>query len=268
MMNTKTGMMTIALFVFTALTIFHGCDGRESGVRSENEALLMSTLWVQTAAEYRALAYQAFNVARMRLDEDLELPRSRKRAVVVDLDETVLDNSPYEAKVVLANQSYPTGWREWCDLSRAEAVPGAKEFLDYAVSKGCDVFYLSNRKLNVLDGSMRNLARLEFPQVERSNFLFRDKDYSKEGRRRGIADTHDIVLLMGDNLNDFDDVFAARPIRERFSAVDTRRHEFGRKFVLLPNPMYGEWENALYEYDMALSPAEKHDCRMRHLESY
>ena len=267
-MNGRAGTILVAFLIFSILTIFHGCAGEEDGSRSENEALLMSVLWVQTAAEYRALAYQAFNVARMRVDEDLKRARTRKRAVVVDLDETVLNNSPYEAKSITDNQSYPLGWKEWCDMAEAIAVPGAKEFLDYAVSEGCDVFYLSNRKLNVLEGSMRNLARLEFPLVERSHFLFRDKDYSKEGRRLTIAETHDIILLIGDNLNDFDDVFAGRPIRDRLAAADTHRENFGREFILLPNPMYGEWENALYDYDMELSPVGKQRMRMKHLEGY
>jgi 5'-nucleotidase (lipoprotein e(P4) family) len=253
-------------------SILGGCSSKEADKRSINEALIMGTLWVQRSAEYRALAYQAFHIAKLRVDEDIKVVRSRRRAIVLDLDETVLNNSRYEAKAITDNQNYPDGWTEWCDMARADAIPGAREFLNYAVSAGCDVFYISNRKAVLLDCTLRNLKILGYPQVDEDHVLLRDrdftKDYTKENRRRAVAKTHDIILLVGDNLNDFEDLFAHKSIDERFSAADSLREHFGRRFILLPNPLYGEWEKALYDYRSDIPLEERNQIRFRHLRSY
>src|SRR3982750_154870 len=122
---------------------------------ADNEYQAGATLWMQKAGEYRALAYQAFNLAHWQLDADLDkknvkkLPkaeRKRPRAIVVDIDETVLDNSPANAYGVKTGAGYNTkDWYAWGQMRKAKAVPGAVDFLNYAVSKGVKIFYISNR---------------------------------------------------------------------------------------------------------------------------
>lgn len=234
----------------------------------ENKASLMAVLWCQVSAEYRALAYQAYNIARLRLDEELQISRNQKRAVIVDIDETVLDNSRYNAKEITDKQIYPDDFYKWIDMAKAEAIPGAKEFLDYAISKGCNVFYISNRRIRCLDGTLRNLQKLGFPQAEESHILLKEDISSKEGRRQEVAKTHYIALLIGDNLHDFDICFEKKSIEGRFEEADNFKEEFGKKFIILPNPMHGAWFKALYDYDRNLSKEERTKRIIRYLKSY
>ena len=231
-------------------------------VKDLNEQLVMATLWIQRSAEFQALSHQAYNVAKMVFDFDLQKgDTGRKRAVIVDIDDTVLDNSPFEAGLIDNNFSYPTGWGDWCNNGIAKALPGAVDFLNYVVSRGGDVFYLSNRKIKYKEGTMKNLKALGFPQVTDDRMLLREKTSDKEPRRAIVRKEHRIVLLMGDNLNDFDNIFREKNLDDRAAAVDQVKDQFGSKFIVLPNPMYGDWEGSVYEGNWKLSPAEKSKAR-------
>ena len=107
----------------------------------------MASIYNYFADEYRALTYQAFNIAKERIDRiSEERPEHDKLAIVVDIDETLLDNSPHQALMILSDSNYPYMWNEWCDLAEAKPIPGAVEFLQYADEKGYHIFYVSNRK--------------------------------------------------------------------------------------------------------------------------
>jgi 5'-nucleotidase (lipoprotein e(P4) family) len=235
---------------------------QEYNTKDLNEQLVMATLWYQRSAEMRALSYQAFNMAKLVYDMDLKIVASdKKRAVIVDVDETVLDNGPYEAGLIDQNYGYSKGWGEWCDAGEAPALPGAVEFLNYVANNGGDVFYVTNRKVKYRAGTMKNLKMLGFPQVEDSHVLLREKTSDKEPRRQLVRDSHRIVLLMGDNLNDFESVFRKKGNEERAAAVDALKDKFGIQFIVLPNPMYGDWEGAVYNFNWGMTPAEKSKAR-------
>ena len=236
---------------------------------STHEHNVMSVLWFQTAAEARALQYQAFNIARWMLDEDLEeVTTGKKRAVIVDVDETVVDNSPYEGRAILTNIGYPTDWEKWIDLAKAEPLPGAVEFLQYAISQGVDVFYVTNRKVRDKKATIENLKRKGFPQAEESHVYVRTDEGSKEKRRKTIEESHHIVLLMGDNLADFAAVFDNTSVQERNNEVDRLKEEFGKRFIVLPNPIYGDWEGAIYDYQYSLSDSVKNLKRKAALRGF
>jgi 5'-nucleotidase (lipoprotein e(P4) family) len=266
----KKGVLSILIFISVS-TYFSRCDS-EHTVRtdrvSDNEALLMGILWQQKSAEYRALVYQSFNIAKMMIGRESRIKRSKKKAVVIDIDETVLDTSPYQAKAVTANQDYPRGWKEWCNLAKAREVPGAREFLRYAVSKGFDIFYVSNRERALMESTIKNLRALGFPQVTKNRIYLRENSSSKRGRREIIERTHYIAILLGDNLNDFSDTFESRSIEDRFAETDRYQRYFGSRFIVLPNPAYGDWEKALYHYRRDLSKQQKNKIRINHLEDY
>lgn len=230
------------------------------------EHLSMATLWAQNAGEARALSYQAFNIARLRLDQDLKNKSSKKRAVVVDVDETIVDNSPFQAQGIIDNTSYPTGWREWIDMANATALPGAVEFLSYADKQGVEVFYITNRKLIGFEPTYNNLVRLGFP-VKKENMMLREKDSSKKGRREEVLKNHRIVLLMGDNLEDFSELFEASNTAVRNTRVDESKELFGDKFIVLPNAMYGGWEAAIYDGNMAMPAEAKSKIRQSRLRT-
>lgn len=235
-----------------------------------NEKLLIATLYHQKSAERDALCYQAYNVARMHLDEILrENDNPEKLAIVLDLDETVLDNSPYEAKCVLDNISYPTGWDEWMHAADAAAIPGSIDFLDYAKSKGIEIFYITNRKEKYREATQQNLDKLGIAPKSENHLLLRKEESSKETRRNQVLKDHEIVMLFGDNLADFSSVFNGQHTPEkRAELVKDLKNEFGSRFIAFPNAMYGEWLNALIEYDFSLSPQEQTQLKKTRLESF
>ncbi len=129
-----------------------------------NEYMVLGTLYHQQSAEYKAACYQAYNLGRLLLDKDLaDKNIDKHRVIVVDIDETVLDNSPYQAECILENFNYPVRWDEWCNKASADAIPGALDFLLYARSNGVSVFYITNRKEHLKQVTIQNLVNLGFP---------------------------------------------------------------------------------------------------------
>lgn len=224
---------------------------------------VMATAWVQSAAEHQALYIQAFNVARDRLDDLLQAPGDgRPRAVIVDIDETVLDNSPYQAWKIRNEVLFPAGWGRWVHMAEAEPAPGALAFLNHAARKGVEIFYISNRSIDLFDATLENLKRKKFPYADADHLLLRKHSPDKSARRQVVSQTHQVLLLMGDDLGDFDQVFQNLSPSGRRQQVEQHAKWFGRRFIVLPNPMYGTWEGALYGYDWSISTNSKAKARL------
>lgn len=266
-MNRRTWFLGFVL----AILVLQGCSSLKyqahtSEMLKSNEHRLMAVLYQQRAAEYRALCYQAFNTAKLMIDRDSRpMGLQKKGAVVVDVDETILDNSPYEARLIFENKSYPTHWTEWCEVADARPVPGALEFLNYASKKGYSIFYITNRTEKFKEKTYLNLKNAGFPQVSPDHLMCKKNRNSKNGRRKSVEKNHRIALLIGDNLNDFSEVFEKKDVAERSKITDKMRKEFGSHFIVLPNAMYGAWENALYDYKKSKSEEKKALDRQKHL---
>jgi 5'-nucleotidase (lipoprotein e(P4) family) len=226
-------------------------------------------LWQQTAAEYRALCYQAFNLASLRVNQiPKEQFKKKKLAIITDLDETILDNSYSEAQLIKDGKQYSSqAWKDWIDRSAATAVPGAVEFLQWAKQKGITIFYISNRSFASVPSTLVNLQKLKLPDADTAHMFFQTDTSSKEKRRQLVMKKYNVVMLLGDNLNDFTQAFELKPIAERFAETDKVKNEWGKKFIVLPNATYGEWENAVYEYER-LSPEKKEEKRREKLKGY
>lgn len=265
-------MKKALIFSVLACLVILSCRRVEVAKSSDNESvkdslvqeansdyLLMSTVWFQASAEMRAIYFQTYQLAEDILRKNIELKSTEKKpAVVVDIDETVLDNASFEANRVLSNCDFtPDGWKEWTEMKVAEALPGSVDFLNKASQMGCDVFYISNRKIHEQEATMENLRTLGFPCIEDKFFLFKDSVSSKESRRNIAEETHEIVLLIGDNLSDFSSIYEISDQGLRSAKVDSTRSDFGRKFLILPNPMYGDWEKVIFENNRDLTLAQK-----------
>ncbi len=233
-----------------------------------NEQLVMATAWFQQSAEMRAISYQTFNFAKVLVDMDLadETVTAETRAIVVDLDETIIDNSDYEAWLIGKDFGYSSStWNPWIQAGIAPALPGAVEFLNYVADQGVHVYYISNRK--VLDdnsgyiGTKANLMALGLPFADEEHLLLRTGSSNKTERRTYVEDQHHVILYMGDNLNDFLADFAGIGVDERLAVTDQYKAEFGKKFIVMPNPMYGEWEGSIYNFNWGFSPLEKSEAR-------
>ncbi len=277
-MKSKNFLLTCGLIASSIFTTYFATVSTAQQATApqtvvDNEYQVSGILFMQKAAEYRALCYQAFNWAKITLDADeknkKKLPkveRKKPRAVVVDIDETVLDNSPAQAANVKNRAAFDLkNWYAWGEMRKAKAIPGAVEFLNYAVSKGVKVFYVSNRDEAQKQATIDNLKSAGFQDVSAENVLLRDKESTKEPRRQTISQKYRIAILMGDNLNDLSNVFERKSIADRFAEVDKTKSEFGSRFIVLPNAMYGDWESAIYEYQR-LTEAQKAEKRANALE--
>jgi acid phosphatase len=255
----------------------------QSATPPVEHATLFSTLWQQTSAEYSAIALQAYDEAREVLpvaladsswtaaveQEGADFSRLPP-AVILDVDETVLDNSPQQARVILEGRSFdPESWAAWVNEAQAPAVAGAVEFLTLADSLGVAVFYVSNRDAPLEPATRRNLQAAGLPvDPDVDTVLSRGEregwTSDKTSRRKEIAERYRIVLLVGDDFNDF--VAARLPRAERDQLVERYRDRWGDRWIVLPNPTYGSWEAALYGEKGDLTAEERARLRLEALE--
>lgn len=235
--------------------------------------LLHSTAWVRTSTEYEALALEAWRLAIERLDEGLAHPfwtaaleqtggyQDLPPAVIVDVDETVLDNSPFQTRLIHEGEEFdPEAWALWVEEAAAPPVPGALEFARAAQRRGVTIFYVTNRDQPLEAATGRNLEAAGFPvDPEQDRILTRgerrDWTSDKSSRRAVIAARYRILLLVGDDFNDF--VSARLSPAQREGLATRYGDRWGRQWIMLPNPMYGSWEDALYGYQTGLSADDK-----------
>ncbi len=277
------------------------CPTLPRGTPNDN---LNAVLWLQTAAEAEGLARQAYNAAAavldvairdpnwnaMPLDEATPNAPDEAPAIIFDIDETVLDNTPYNARRIagVLPDCFGDGssWRAWVAETDARAVPGAVAFAQTAAARGVRVVYMSNRDVNRDDAAasefehtLMNLRNLGFPIDEESQLMLRDRSSDappgfglsdKRARRQAVDATHRVIMLFGDNLGDFISVVdPTDPARRKLMDLPARdalirpyASWWGTRWFVLPNPVYGSWESALNPELAPDSPAfrrSKHD---------
>lgn len=224
-----------------------------------NDGKAWSSLYQQRAAEYRALCFQAYNLAKLRVDIAVAKHSKKPCAVITDIDETLLDNSPYDAARAIQNLDFDSKtWKQWTAKGIADTVPGAPSFFKYAASKGVTIFYITNRDEDERAGTLKNLRLYNLPNADSAHLLLKQKVSSKEIRRQHVLKTHRIVLLCGDNLPDFDALYDNHPSEEnRMATTEKLTKEFGSRYIVIPNPSYGDFEGALFNFNYKLSEVQK-----------
>jgi len=235
------GSLFVRVLLGAALLVLVGCQSP-----SERDQRANATAWFR-GGESAALYFQGFAVARARLDAVLAQPAPPKPlAIITDIDETVLDNSPYQLWLIQNRASYSTNsWKKWTKLAEAKALPGAREFLRHADSQGVKIFYVTNRDQDEADATLKNLRAEGFPQADAAHLLCKRQGLkSKDDRRDEITRAHTVCLLLGDNLSDFSSAFNSTVLEPRAAAVTNHAARFGSNWIVFPNPMYGDWEKA------------------------
>jgi acid phosphatase len=240
---------------------------------------LNAVVWQQTAIEYRLVALETFRIATAQLDkamndpawdaltrEDRDHPaRGLPPAVIVDVDETVLDNSPYQVRLIREHRSYDEfSWARWVHEEAATAVPGALAFTQSAARRGIVVYYISNRAADLNEATFDNLRKLGFPIADKSQFLglgtllpgCEEIGSEKGCRRRLIGRTHRVLLQLGDQIGDLVTVLANTP-GGRQAAMAPYLDWIGERWFVLPNPTYGSWEPALFNNDWTQPASER-----------
>jgi len=260
------------LWWLSAVSLIGGCAAPSVTTHSSNNNF-NSTLWVQTASEYKANSIQAYNAAinnieRAKSDRSwssiLEQGAdfaSLPTAIILDIDETVLDNSQYQAQLVLNGTEFdPVTWDHWLAMKAAPAIPGAVDFINSVEAKGIEVIYITNRECKSRQGSdnacpqeqdtLDNLESVGIKNVTSANLLLKKEkpewSSEKKSRREEIANNYRVVMLFGDDLGDFlPDVKKNITPSERNELVFKYRSNWGSKWFVLSNPNYGSWVGVL-----------------------
>lgn len=248
----------------------------EAGASPASHENLYATLYLQTAAEHKALSVMTYRSAQNMLDAALSdgnwtaaLEQSGNYAslpagVVFDVDETVLDNSPYQATLISEGLSYRSEhWDRWVAEARAPAVAGAVEFSRAAQARGVTLLYVTNRRCIARQTggdpcpqraeTIANLVRAGFPEPEPGNVYLRSAEFGferdKGSRRAAFARRFRILMLFGDDLGDFMSGVKGEGVgrASRDALVEAHADRWGRSWFVLPNPSYGSWLDALGE---------------------
>ena len=282
-MKNKKLVMTISS-VLATVVLATGCaqktdEKKEENKSGDNKITLtydqlrsrentMGSLWYQNAAEVDALYQQGYNVATNKLKELLKQPTTKPYSIVLDIDETVLSNIPFQVKMVKDGTAFnPKLWDEWVQKAEATPVAGAKEFLQFADKNKVQIYYISDRTDAQVDATIKNLEAQGLPVQGRDHLMFKKEgDKSKEGRRQEVLKHTNLVMLFGDNLVDFAE-FSTKSEADRDKMFEQLKAEFGDKFIIFPNPMYGSWESAVYQGEKKDGKGQS-EARMNALKGY
>jgi acid phosphatase len=248
--------------------------------------ILNATLWMQRSVEYKANCLAAFALARIRLDQALADPKwtgapaeqtgayeSLPPAVIIDVDETLLDNSYYQVWMIRADQTFSSKtWTQFVSAQISTAMPGALEFAKYADAKGVKVFYVTNRSAEEEAPTRQNMEKLGFPMGGNvDTFLMARKkpDWgsAKGTRRAHITKDYRVLLNIGDNFGDFSDAYRGSEA-ERLKAYEANIERWGREWIMLPNPAYGSFDTATFLHDFKQPRAAQRKAKLDVLQGW
>jgi acid phosphatase len=291
-------MSKLSVSIVLAAALLAGCAGAPKprtphGAAATQPAVvgpaandnLNAVAWTQTAVEHDLIYREVFRQAGEKLAKALKdrswdaLPRDERRnkvrslkpAVILDIDETVLDNSPYQARLVASGGEYDEfSWAQWCREKAARPLPGALEFAQSAAKRGVTVFYLSNRAQDLNEVTLENLREAGFP-VAAGEQVFLGLGTVVEGceqvgtekgcRRELIGRKYRVLMQLGDQIGDFVDV-TANTADGRRAAVEPYADWIGERWFVLPNPTYGSWEPALFNNDWTRPAVERRKAKV------
>lgn len=214
--------------------------------------LMMALAWKQTAAEFRALYHQGFNIARMRVEIALaqKQDNSLPLAIISDVDETLLLANDYWGYLITQGQDFfdDASWDRWIEENRAVASPGALEFLNFCVSNSVEIFYVTNRDQGetTVQLAIENLNAVGFPLVDTAHMRVLRESSNKELVQQQIREDYEVVALLGDNLNDFARRYYSTDVDQRMNLMEQDKDRYGRDYILFPNPTDGHWIRAIF----------------------
>ncbi len=210
--------------------------------------LLYALAWKQTAAEYEALYHQGFNVARLHVEAALAArqPGDKPLAVISDVDDTVLHALTYWGHLVRDGRDFfdDADWDRWVAANLATPTPGAIDFLEFCRANGVEVFYVTNRDQgeNTFELALQHLRSAGLPFADEQHLTVLRETSNKEPRQDELMAQYDVVVLLGDSLNDFRRKYYVRgDIDGRLAAMREDSAKFGIDYVIFPNPTDGHW---------------------------
>ena len=273
-------LIYFCLILFTLINNIHAKEKElDNSLQAQS---MLSVLYAQSAAEYEASNIQTYVNAKLALDralndnswtaalEQKENFKNKPPAIILDIDETVLNNIPFQARSIINGQSYPIGWLEWMLEESSDAVAGVSDFLEYAQSKSIKIFYVTNRIAAAEDATRNNIKKLGLPlDTDRDVLLMKNENgwtSDKVSRRELVAKDYRILLLIGDQLGDF------LPLAETTLESDSRKNladtydHMCSKWFMITNPMYGRWEASIYNNEYPDTEDKLMQMRLEALE--
>ena len=210
--------------------------GPSSLLLGQEDKLTNDVRWVRKSSEYANLCKQTFRMAQDIVRDQIKNSSGQKIAVVMDLDETVLDNSLYQVERHRVGLGFTQdSWSVWVKREEAGLVPGAKSFIDFLRKQPVRLIFLSNRMNENLAPTKSNLRKLGVLRADDLFLLRVDKPDTKIKRRSEIiegkgrmkkAGAYVVIAYFGDSSGDF---------------PAASEDAFGKTHFMLPNPMYGKW---------------------------
>lgn len=252
---------------------------------------LNAVAWSQNASEHDFIYVQTYRDAQEKLLKAMKDPawdalpkddraahaslKGLKPAVVLDVDETALDNSPYQARLIRSGGEFNEAeWAAWCKEAIARPLPGAVEFTRFAADHGIAVIFISNRAKDLDEATLANLRSAGFPVAGKGSFLGLgtfvegcEQVGSEKGcRRQLVAKDYRVLMQFGDQIGDFANV-AGNTADGRAKAMAPYTAWIGERWFVLPNPTYGSWEPALFDNDYTLPRAERRQKKIESLRT-
>ena len=251
------GAVKLTIF-FTIITVFNA--------NAQQNNLSYAVAWKQTAAEHRALYYQGFNIARLRVEQALAAEEGKPLAIIADIDDTLLLANDYWGYLISNEEDFfnDTSWDLWVAENSFVTSPGSQEFLQFCANNNVEVFYITNRDQGdpTFELAQQNLISAGFPMVDREHLTVLRETSNKEEIQRGIMEEYEVVVMLGDNLNDFSRDFYLTDVERREELVTQKRDNFGKKFVIFPNPTDGHWIRAIFgESEPPATPQSRRTLR-------
>ena len=247
----KKLIKVLGAILLVACMVVFGVAAKAPAENNEN-MLTVAVAWKQTAAEYKALYYQAFNVAKMHIDEAVaeHAEGDKPLCIITDVDDTIVLNNAYWGRLIADGSDFfdDALWDEMVPTNSCTAAPGALELLNYCEAKGVEVFYVTSRDQGegTYDMALGNLQALDFPYADQEHLTVLIDTSNKEEPQNEIAEDYDVILKMGDNLNDFQRVYYVEDVEERAELMAADKELFGTEFIMLPNPTDGHWIKAIF----------------------
>ena len=252
-MQKSLRLFVVSIFVVCVFSSLAIAQEKADKASTDSNILTVAVAWKQTAAEYRALYYQGFNVAKMHLEKALKDKKAGDKplAVVTDLDDTLVLPLKYWGHLVANNVDFFDDpiWDAWIPEYQLIPSPGAMEFLEFCKENNIEVFYVTSREQgdDTYKFAIEQMKKLGFPYVDEQHVTVLRDTSNKEKPQQKIAEKYDIVVYLGDNLNDFRRIYYVKGnVDERIKLMEQDKDKFGSKFILFPNPTDGHWISAIF----------------------
>jgi len=292
-----------SLFLAMSVTLFAGCSDSTSLPTTESKQEPTSStvdsrhedldaiLWVQTSGEYQAITRQTYRLAELTLKDAIADPdwtasleqkelvdkgevklADLKPAVVFDVDETVLSNASYQVGLIDSMSEYSRdGWKSFVEEKKSTPIAGAVEFVQHCRDSNVQVIFVTNREHEVEASTRENLIAVGLmkesdPDIVFSKLEKEEWKSDKISRRTELAKKYRILLLVGDDLHDFASTGYHPTSEKRRELVESNPDWWGKKWIVLPNPNYGGWEQSLYDWKNASSSETKLKLKRSHMK--